>query len=472
VLTTLVIEDDVASGEALAQYLRTQDLQAHTVPTLKQARELLARQRFDLVLLDVRLPDGNGTDLLQELENVTDVVMVSGESTLDDAIAALRRGALDFLPKPIDMARLAAILANLQKRTELRSQVHALRQQLLELGRFGDMVGASPVMQRVYECIERVAPTNETVMIIGPSGTGKEVVAATIQKLSRRRETPFVTVNCGAISATLIESELFGHERGAFTGADRKRKGLFEQADKGTLFLDEVTEMPIDLQVRLLRVLETGRFTRVGGQEEIAVDVRVVAATNRSPDQAVLDGKLRHDLLYRLLVFPIHMPALKDRGSDIELLAQHFLDQLDAENDDRRTLSVAALRRLEAHDWPGNVRELYNTLRRAYIMSTDEIAPRHLLLPEPGASADSVGCPGADEAACVDGSAASDGTPAAGADGVLPVRAGMPIAAAERLLIEATLAKTDGNKKEAARMLGISLKTLYTRLQVYTAQNG
>ncbi len=472
-LTTLVIEDDAASGDALAQYLGARGLTARTATTLQAAREALAGARFDLVLLDVRLPDGSGTELLPELKNVSDVVMVSGQSTLDDAIAALRLGALDFLPKPIDMARLEAILANLHRRAELRGQVSELRHQLLDLGRFGSMVGASSAMQRVYECIERVAPTNETVMIIGPSGTGKEVAAATLQKLGRRRDRPFVTVNCGAISASLIESELFGHERGAFTGADRRRKGLFEQADQGTLFLDEVTEMPIDLQVRLLRVLETGKFTRVGGQEEITVDVRIIAATNRSPDQAVVDGKLRHDLLYRLLVFPIHMPALKDREGDIELLAEYFLDQLDAENESRRTLSAAALRRLEAHDWPGNVRELYNTLRRAYIMAVDEIAPAHLLLPESNASAATDGSPDEHEPIGAVSRTRPDRQPEPrDPEAMLPVRAGMTIATAERLLIEATLAQTDGNKKVAAQQLGISLKTLYTRLQVYAAQDG
>ena len=451
----LLIEDDAASADALAGYLRTRGLEVATAASLAEAREQIAERRFDLVLLDVQLPDGNGTDLLPELENVCDVVMVSGESTIDDAIEALRRGALDFLPKPIDMARLAAILANLNRRVELRGRVHELERQLLDLGRFGDMVGASQAMQHVYECIERVAPTNETVLIVGPSGTGKEVAAATIQKLSRRRDKPFVTVNCGAISASLIESELFGHERGAFTGADRRRKGLFEQADTGTLFLDEITEMPIDLQVRLLRVLETGRFPRVGGQEDVQIDVRVIAATNRELEAAVADGKLRQDLLYRLLVFPVNLPPLKEREGDVARLAKHFLELLDQEYASRRTLTASALRRLEAHDWPGNVRELYNTLRRAYIMAKDEVEPRHLMLPDSG-----------------DFAATAAAEPAPAVDGALPVRTGMTVAEAERILIEATLTETKGNKKEAARILGISLKTLYTRLQVYAARNG
>jgi DNA-binding NtrC family response regulator len=469
-IRALVIEDDEDSGLALAQFLRAQGLEAIIATTKAGAMEAIAVSRFDLALLDVQLPDGNGTELMpQLLEQQTDVVMVSGLACMDDAIAALRRGALDFLQKPIDMGRLTAILTNLRGRMALRSEVRELREHLRGLGHFGGIVGASEPMQRVYECIERVAPTNETVMIIGPSGTGKEVAASTIQRLSRRRDQPFITVNCGAISPTLIESELFGHEKGSFTGADRRRKGLFEQADGGTLFLDEVTEMPIELQVRLLRVLETGRITRVGGQEETKVDVRVVAATNRNPEEAVAAGKLRHDLLYRLLVFPIHLPALKDRKGDIALLAQHFLDELRKEYDQERHLSAGAIRRLEAHDWPGNVRELYNTLRRAYIMSTDEIAASDLLLQgSTTADATAIAVPTAPVTAQPKTRTASPENPAApGSD--LPIHAGMTIAAAERLLIEATLEQVGGNKKDAAQALGISLKTLYTRLQVYSA---
>lgn len=469
-IRALVIEDDEDSGLALVQFLQTQGLVAITTATKAGALEAIAASRFDLALLDVQLPDGNGTDLLPQLmEQQTDVVMVSGLSCMDDAIGALRQGALDFLQKPIDMGRLTAILTNLRGRMALRSEVRELREHLRGLGHFGGIVGASEPMQRVYECIERVAPTNETVMIIGPSGTGKEVAASTIQRLSRRRDQPFITVNCGAISPTLIESELFGHEKGSFTGADRRRKGLFEQADGGTLFLDEITEMPVELQVRLLRVLETGRITRVGGQDEIKVDVRVIAATNRNPEEAVAAGKLRHDLLYRLLVFPIHLPALKDRRGDIALLAQHFLDELRKEYEQERHLSAGAIRRLEAHNWPGNVRELYNTLRRAYIMSTDEIAASDLLLQ---------GSTTGDAAAVTDPIApvislpkARTNSPASSAapGGTLPIHAGMTIAAAERLLIESTLAQAGGNKKDAAQALGISLKTLYTRLQVYSA---
>src|SRR5690606_18209625 len=231
----------------------------------QQALEAIEAGVPALALLDIRLPDGSGNDLLRKLASTEcDVVMVSGRSSVDDATSALRHGAIDFLPKPIDMARLKATVHNLEQRTNLRNEVRSLRGQLKSLGRFGQMVGASRAMQEVYGCIERVAVTDETVLITGPTGTGKEVTAQTIHELSRRSDKPFVAVNCGAVSATLIESEFFGHERGSFTGADRQRKGVFEQADGGTLFLDEITEMPPDLQVKLLRVLETYRIVRVG----------------------------------------------------------------------------------------------------------------------------------------------------------------------------------------------------------------
>ena len=473
-LHTLVVDDDEPSANALASYLQAQGLRTSVAGSLASAREQLAAEPVDLVMLDLQLPDGNGTDLLRELERqAVDVVMISGQTTIEDAIAALRLGAVDFLQKPLDLPRLQAILANQQQRRALRSEVRELRRQLIGLGRFGDMIGASPAMQRVYECIERVAPTNETVLIMGPSGAGKEVTAATIQRLSRRKDQPFVTVNCGAIAPSLIESELFGHERGAFTGAEKRRKGLFEQADRGTLFLDEVTEMPIELQVRLLRVLETGRVTRVGGTEEVEVDVRLLAATNRDPEQAVADGKLRHDLLYRLLVFPIELPALCERPDDVELLAAHFLDELNDEYDDVRTLSAAALGRLQAHGWPGNVRELYNTLRRAYVMAKDEIQPSDLLLRGGDEAAEAAVAAGAGSPV---EAPAEESEPVASADAAageaLRMRPGMPIAEAEQMLIEATLRHTGGNKKEAANLLGISVKTLYSRLQVYEAKKG
>ncbi len=476
-LDILIVEDDDAGREALVAWMENQGIRSRGVPSVEEARAAMAECNFHLALLDIQLSDSqSGLELLPELtQNQTDVVVISGHTTVDDAINALRLGAVDFLTKPIDMARLHAIVQNQLERSALRVQVQDLRNKLRSFGRFGDMIGASAAMQRVYECISRVAPTTETVMITGPSGAGKEVVAATIHQQSRRHSRPFVAVNCGAISSTLIESEFFGHERGSFTGADRRRKGVFEQADTGTLFLDEITEMPLDLQVRLLRVLETGRVTRVGGQEEIQVDVRIIAATNRDPQQAVADGKLRSDLFYRLLVFPILLPPLKDREGDVELLADFFLRRLNEEYGANKSLTPDARRQLRVYQWPGNVRELSNTIRRAYIMAPQDIDESHLMLPldvdaKPAAGAEFARATA--EAAGAAGDHAHGDDPASlSGSSELRLQAGMSIADAERLLIEATLARLDGNKKLAAEQLGISLKTLYSRLQVYAAMS-
>lgn len=305
---------------------------------------------------------------------------------------------------------------------------------------YGNLYGESEPMQRLFDLIARVAPTRASVMIAGESGTGKEAVAGAIHEMSKQKGKPFVAVNCGAIPANLIEAELFGHERGSFTGAVRMHKGCFERAAGGTLFLDEVTDMPHDMQVKLLRVLETGRFCRVGGDEEIEARVRVIAATNRCPSKAVETGQLRADLLYRLAVFPIEVPALRDRGADIDLLAQLFLDQLNDEDGGQKTFSTASRQFLRQHRWPGNVRELKNVVQRAYIL--------------------------ADEVLDVS-SAVSPAQPVAGDDDCVAVQVGSKLADAERSLIFATLEHCRGNKTRAAEVLGVSLKTLYNRLNEY-----
>jgi DNA-binding NtrC family response regulator len=299
-------------------------------------------------------------------------------------------------------------------------------------------------MQKVYELIERVAPTDACVFVTGESGTGKELVAETVHLLSRRRAEAFVAVNCGAMAPTLIESELFGHEKGSFTGADRRRIGFFERANRGTLFLDEITEMPQELQVKLLRVLEVGAVTRVGATDPTAVNVRVVAASNRDPAAAVAKGQLREDLLYRLNVFPIELPPLRARGEDVGLLAEFFLEQVNEREGTRKRLSPRALARLQALSWPGNVRELKNVVERAAILADVTI------------DAETLPVPPAD-------------TPLSD-DTTFEVRVGTPLAEIERRMILATLESLDGNKRRTAEVLGISLKTLYNRLNVYEAQ--
>ncbi len=449
-LDILIVEDDASAREALRAWLERQGCACHEADSLAAARDALARGRFDLALVDLELPDGSGLELLAVLRDVpdTDTVIVSGRATVDAAIDALRLGARDFLPKPAELPRLQAIVQNLARATGLRREVRQLRGDLRRLGRFGDMVGVSPAMQEVYTAIERVAPTDETVLISGATGTGKELTAATIHRLSRRATEPFVAINCGAVSPNLIESELFGHERGSFTGADRQRKGVFERADRGTLFLDEITEMPLEMQVKLLRVLETFRLTRVGGGAELSVDVRIVAATNRDPHEAVRAGALRQDLLYRLLVFPIRLPPLRERGEDVLLLARAFLERLPDASGTPRRFTEAALARLAAADWPGNVRELANVVKRATIMAASPVI-------------DAQDLP-------LDGAAAPPPPAALNGHG-LQLVPGMTVEEAERRLIEATLEHLRGDKRRAAETLGISLKTLYTRLRVYEA---
>jgi|RhiMethySRZTD1v2_1073278.scaffolds.fasta_scaffold11396_4 two-component system response regulator AtoC len=447
----ILVDDDSDFLEGLSELVRGDGFTIESAATFAQAKALLEKRVPDLLLLDVTLPDGSGFELLSLVDETptTDVVMITGHSSVDSAVEALRQRATDYLTKPLDVARLRAVLANVTRRRELYEEVRDLRAELRQLGRFGPMIGASDVMQPIYDAIGRVAPTNATVLVQGESGTGKELVAETLHRLSRRRKLPFIAVNCSAVSPNLIESDLFGHERGSFTGADKLRKGFFERANGGTLFLDEITEMPQELQSKLLRVLETGRVVRVGGEQEIPVDVRVIAATNRSPEEAVTAGKLRHDLLYRLSVFRIVLPPLRERAGDIDILAEHFLAGLNRSESTNKRFNRATLSMLRTYGWPGNVRELKNAVHSAFILADDVIEPSAL-----PASLHEVPV-GAD---------APDG-----AD-VLDVRVGLSIAEAERRLTLATLRSCGGKKDAAAKVLGISLKTLYNRLNLYRAQ--
>jgi DNA-binding NtrC family response regulator len=438
----LIVDDDLSFLLGLAEVVGREGFTTATASSVAQARAEVAKQAPDVLLTDLQLPDGSGMDLLQENSGAgsPEVILITGHASVETAVDALKRGAADYLTKPVDFARVKMVLTNLNRTRELKEEIGTLRTELRKLGRFGSLIGASTAMQKVYDLIARVAKTEATITITGETGTGKELVAQTVHEQSRRHKEPFLPINCGAVSPNLIESELFGHERGSFTGADRVHRGYFERANRGTLFLDEVTEMPIELQVKLLRVLETGTVTRIGGSELIKVDVRVIAATNRKPEEAVAQGKLREDLLYRLNVFPIELPPLRDRGDDIELLAEHFLNLLNKGEGTSKRWTATAMERLRQHNWPGNVRELRNVVQRAYILAEDEIGPESLPLAR-----------GLDE------------KPSSS----LAVRVGMSIAEAERRLIVATLEGCGGDKKQAAETLKISLKTLYNRLNEY-----
>ena len=370
-MSALVVDDHTDFRESLALLVAREGYRVRQASSLSEARERIAEQAPDVVLADLGLPDGSGIDLLREeaIGSECEFIVVTGNATVDSAVQALREGVLDYLTKPVDRSRLKSVLAGVRRTREYKSQVASLRSELRELGRFGRLVGRSPVMQRVYDLIARVAPTQASVLLTGESGTGKELAAETIHGLSRRRDAPFLPINCGAVASTLIESELFGHEKGSFTGADSSRRGYFEEVRGGTLFLDEVNSMPLELQGRLLRVLETGAILRVGGSELVPVDVRVIAATNRDPAAAVRDGTLREDLYYRLNVFPIALPPLRERAGDIQLLADHFLAALNTREGTDKHWSPAAREVLRAYPWPGNIRELEHVIERAIILS-------------------------------------------------------------------------------------------------------
>ena len=469
----LIIDDDPAAAALVARMAAGRGYSTTCAGSLRDARRQLALRQPDLLLLDLRLPDGNGLALLDEPELLGQpvVVLMTGHPDVASSVQALRHGALDYLVKPFGAAQLQALLARVGKLDgggtggAVGTGGSGAGGGLVGTGRtpsprgapmptpegtaaddgFGLLVGRSAAMQPVYAQVARVAPTGFTVLVTGESGTGKELVARTVHEHSRRRGRPFVAVNCGAISPHLIESELFGHERGSFTGAERQHAGFFEQADGGTLFLDEVTEMPPALQVKLLRVLETGSVPRVGASAPVAVDVRVVAASNRDPARAVAEGLLREDLYWRLQVFPIHLPPLRERREDIGLLAAHFLAQIGRHEGRTRRLDAAGLQALAGRDWPGNVRELRNALQRAWVMSTGETLEAGWL--------------------AGGGSAAAPSPPLTIAP--LPIAPGMSLADAERLLIEATLAHFGQRRERAAAALGVSLKTLYNRLKSY-----
>src|SRR6202140_813283 len=371
----LIVDDDPSTREALAAIIGEDGLTTATAGDLREARIQLVRQTPDVVFTDLKLPDGSGVDLFEDLDprSGVEIIVITGHATVESAVNALKMGATDYLVKPINMQRVKAILSRLPRPGDLKAEIGTLRGELRRMGRFGLSVGNSPAMQTVSDQMGRGAPTAASVLLIGESGTGKEVAAQTLHELSLRRKHSFIAVNCGAISPNLIESEMFGHERGSFTGADRQHKGFFERANGGSIFLDEITEMPMELQGKLLRVLEIGTFTRVGGAAQIASDVRIIAATNRDPEKAVTDGKLREDLYHRLNVFPIHLPPLRERGVDIEQLALSFLEEQNLAEGTSKSFSRDALVRLYQHHWPGNVRELRNYVQRAYIMADDVV---------------------------------------------------------------------------------------------------
>jgi two-component system, NtrC family, response regulator AtoC len=448
----LIVDDHQPTASSLAALATREGFTVAVASSLDEARGHLAHHPVDVVLLDLNLPDGEGLTLLDAIDSSAPpaVVLITGEASLDSAVEALRRGVTDYLTKPVDISRLKSILAQVSKTSGLGRELRQLAVTAEETGQFGHIVGNSAHMRQLFTLLSRVSPSSASILITGESGTGKEVVARTVHDLSRRRHGPFVAINCGAITPTLMESELFGHERGAFTGAERRHRGMFERAHQGTLFLDEITEMPPDLQVKLLRVLETGQVRRVGSEDTTNVEVRLLAATNRPPEEAVKQGQLRKDLFYRLKVFQVALTPLRQRPEDVEPLVRHFMTELAEREGQTKSVSDAALSLLRKYSWPGNVRELRNALHSAYVLADKQITP-DCLPPE---------VTGAAPLEDAEAPASQDGD-------TITISVGTPLAEAEKRLVLATLAKLGGNKTRTAERLGISLKTLYARLAEY-----
>ncbi len=445
----LVVDDEPTVLETLRAQVVECGFEATTEADARLALARVASLRPSVVITDVLMPGLDGFELLRELRArhpETHVIILTGQGSVEMALRAVREeGAYHYFEKPVEMISLCAIVGRAAEESELLRESAALRLRLREGGAFGKMIGQSEQMRRVYTLVEQVAPSSASVLLTGESGTGKEMVARTIHELSPRRRAEFVAINCAAIPEALMESELFGHERGAFTGASSRRHGCFESANGGTLLLDEIGEMPPLLQAKLLRVLEERSVRRLGGAQEIPVDVRVLAATNRDPHQGVRAGTFREDLFYRLNVITIELPPLRQRKDDLPLLAQHLITQL-AERHDRpaRHLSAAALEVLRAHHWPGNVRELRNVIERAVIICSGASVERMHIAPYP-----------------------LDQRARARSEDTVTLPVGTPIDEVERQMILRTLQKTDNNKTRAAELLQVSLKTLHNKLRHY-----
>jgi DNA-binding NtrC family response regulator len=452
----LIVEDEPHALMGLAELISAWGYRTETARDGIEGWEKALAWDPAIVVTDLKMPRLDGIGLLTRLSeegtglnaNLA-VVVLTAMGSIQLAVDAMKLGAYDFLQKPVDATRLRTILANATRQRDTEIELEVARRRLRETGVLGAMVGSSRPMREIFGLIEQIAPSNVSVLITGESGTGKELVARTLHELSPRKTRPFVAVNCAAIPEALIESEIFGHEKGAFTGAVERRAGCFELAQGGTLLLDELGEMPSATQAKLLRVLEERRFRRLGARAEQEVDVRVLAATNRDPGEAVAQGHLRPDLFYRLNVFNIHMPPLREHLEDLPAMAEAMLGEMNQKHG-RKVSGVAAsmLDRMRSYDWPGNARELRNAIERAVILCPD------------GAPLDVGHLP--------PGFARAQAAPAQALDaGVVSVRVGATVDEAERLLILRTLEATGQNKTRAAEILAISLKTLHNKLKEY-----
>jgi len=444
-MKVLVVDDDATMREVLKMRLEQWGLQVLLASDAQEATSLIESQHPDMVISDVIMPEISGLELLRILigeDAHRPVILITAHGSVDMAVEAIKVGAQDFLTKPLDYSKLKSLVGAAQREIQLRQGSLRLDSELEQGLRFGSFVGRSKAIRQVYKLIKDVAGTDASVLITGESGTGKELVAKSIHERSLRAQGPLIAVNAAAVPSELIESEIFGHEKGAFTGASSMRQGCFELAHQGTLFLDEIAEMPVSLQTRLLRVLEDGRIRRLGGKKEFQVDVRVLAATNRDPRNAVDEGRLREDIYYRLNVFTIHSPALRTRKSDIPLLAQYFISAFNQKHHLKiQGLREDVLERLRAYSWPGNVRELKNVVERAVVLAKEKwIENTHLppYIQQLEDFSEKIVLPG-----------------------------DVTIEEAEKQLILKTLEQTRNNKAEAARRLGLDVKTIRNKLKSY-----
>jgi len=485
----LIVEDEPVVSNVLQAIFARHKYAVSTAGTLAEAAACIARETFDLLMLDLRLPDGDGHTFLEQVMLLPErplVVMVTGYGTIGSAVECMRAGAFDYVLKPFSPGQIDIVL----KKAQAYRQLLGVNRLLNDAPDDEDnvLVGRGAAMMRLRQLIERVAPTDATVLVTGESGTGKEMIAREFYRRSPRRNHPFIKVNCAAISQSLIESEFFGHERGAFTGATSRREGRFELANQGTLLLDEVSEIPASLQAKLLRVLQEREFERVGGNRTIKVNVRIIATSNRDLLSHVEKGEFRQDLYYRLNVFPVHVPPLRERPEDILLLAQHFLRRFARKHGVKVTgFSASARAAMEAYRWPGNVRELQNTVERAVILSEAgrPVSAASLGLPAVAGAAvradrsEDEAELGAPETLAVEEEAApspapasspeSDAAPGAGVE-VTDAQGGvLRLDALEKQAIRAALKQTGANRTQAAAVLGISIRTLRNKLQEYRA---
>ena len=456
--SVLIVDDERNTREGLARALR-RDYVVHVSESASSALAILSEHHVDVMLSDVRMPGMDGIELLKAVTaRYPDVVciMLTAYGSVETAVEAMKQGASDFLTKPVNLDHLDITLARVLKHRALESENQDLRRQLDSRYGLENITGNSTVMEQLFDVIRQAAPTQATVLIQGASGTGKELVAQAIHRLSTRAKGPFVAVHCAALSDTLLESELFGHERGAFTGAVTQRKGRFEMADGGTLFLDEISEIDPAVQVKLLRVLEERKFERVGGADTIEVNIRIIAATNRDLKQYVDDGKFREDLYYRLDVIGIQMPSLRERGNDILVLSNQFMKEFSEVNGrDIERIDPAAGAVLQAYSWPGNVRELRNTIEKMVVLARGNVL---MLADVPSNIQTEVG--------------QFSETPVTAAP--LPVTvedSAESLAELEKRKILAALDATGGNKSKAAIALGISRRTLHRKLNEWEGQN-